>query len=507
MSVNSATETFTDGAELFDQEKYQSTVTSSFEPDPIQMEQDFKRPLSERITPIHHHTRGIYGEYRLDDVIVRCPSEAFRKHQAEQWHTIKKESEETRWGWGVTAIGIAIVAGISGTVTAMDKALFGGLPLFVCIAGATFSVVFGVFAANANSACNQALTQIDKWEADPIVKVGEARNEAHNKGFPYIYLNKLKLGFGPSTTALFHPLQVEYEYKKYFDAFCRKLLEQANPTPSYWMNQFRSCNPVSSDYMFYGLGHIPEHMKPVLEDYSRFDSFLKDITSSYDKMKSDFRRTASDRIEAHTKTRNELLQPLAATRDGGIATAEANRDRVLRDAHASETQRREARATFSAIKEALQNNYNQNAAPINKKHDAKIKEIERERDQQIRKLDEQKNGQLDNNYRAARELLERAKHAWDNKGYQPVNFQSYFPYQSSQPFWTQQQPSYYQQLVYPQQPAYNPQNAYPPVPQPIYQGYGYPGYGQFGYGHVGQLPAQQQYYYAPQAAPTGHVRN
>ncbi len=28
MSVNSATETFTDGAELFDQDKYQSTVTN-----------------------------------------------------------------------------------------------------------------------------------------------------------------------------------------------------------------------------------------------------------------------------------------------------------------------------------------------------------------------------------------------------------------------------------------------------------------------------------------------
>jgi hypothetical protein len=491
MSVTSATETFTDGAELFDQEKYQSTVTSSFEPDPIQMEQNFKRPLSERITPIHSHSRGLYGEYRLDDVIVRCPSEAFRKHQAEQWNTNKKEAEKTRWDWGVTAIGTAFFSGICGAVTVMDKALFSGLPLILCVAGAILSIVSGVFAANANSACNQALTQIDKWEADPVVKVGEARNEAHNKGFPYIYLNKLKLGFGPSTTALFHPLQVEYEYKKYFDAFCRKLLDQTNPTPSYWMNQFRSCNPVSSDYMFYGLGHIPEHMKPVLEDCRRFESFLSDITSSYDKMKSDVRKTASERIEAHTKTRNEALQPLATTRDTGIATAEATRDRVLRDAHASDTRRREARATFSAIKEALQDNYNQNAAPINKKHDAKIKEIEKERDQQIRKLDEQKNGQLDNNYKAARELLERAKHAWDNKGYQPVNFQSYFPYQSSQPFWTQQQPSYYQPPVY-QQPVYYPQMQ-PPAPN-------YPGYGRFEYGHDAQIPAHQQYSYAPPKA-------
>lgn len=502
MSVSSVTETFTDGAELFDQDKYQSTVTISLEPDPIQMEQDFKRPLSERITPIQSHSRGIYGEYRLDDVIVRCPAEAFRKHQAEQWNTIRKEAEEKKWGWTCTGIGGVICALVGGVLAANVYALGP----YIFVAGAVTAVTSAVFSYREHSSTNKAAEQINKWEADPVVKVGEARNEAHNKGFPYIYLNKLKLGFGPSTTALFHPLQVEYEYKKYFDSFCRKLLDQAHPTPSYWMNQFRSCNPISSDYMFYGLGHIPEHMKPVLEDYSRFDSFLKDITSSYDKMKTDVRKTANERIEAHTKTRNEQLQPLAATRDSGIAAAEANRDKVLRDAHASDTRRREARATFNGIKEALQDNYNQNAAPINKKYDAKVKEIERERDQQIRKLDEQKGGQLDNNYRAARELLIRAKEAWDNKGYKPVNFQPYFPYQSAQPVWAQQQPSYYQQPVYPPQPVYNPQNAYPPVPPPNYPGYGYPGYGQFGYGHAGQLPAQQQYYYAPQAAPTGRVK-
>src|ERR1700675_4028536 len=93
MSVTSATETFTDGAELFDQDKNKSTVTTSIEPDPIQMEQDFNKPLSQRIIPIHSHTKSVYGEYRLDDVMIRCPSEAFREHQKQQWNAIKKEAE------------------------------------------------------------------------------------------------------------------------------------------------------------------------------------------------------------------------------------------------------------------------------------------------------------------------------------------------------------------------------------------------------------------------------
>ncbi len=493
MSVSSATETFIDGAELFDQEKYQSTVTTSLEPDPIQMEEDFKRPLSQRIIPIHSHTRNVYGEYRLDDVIVRCPSEAFRKHQEQQWNMVKKEAGEKSWSWTVTMIG-TIVCTIGGGALIGRATAGTALPPILFVIGLVGTVVSIVFAMKANSSYNEAQTQIDKWETDPVVKVGLARNEAHNKGFPYIYANKLKLGHGPSTTALFHPLQVEYEYKKYFDSFCRKLLDQVNPTPSYWMNQFRTCNPVSSAYMTYGLGYIPEHMKPVLIDSARFESFLNDITSSYDKMKSDVRKTAKERIEANTKTRNEQLQPLAEARDTGIATAEANRDRVLRDSLSSDARCREARGTFTAIKEALQDNYNRSAAPINKKYDGKIKEIERERDEQIRKLDEQKGNQLGNNYRAARDLLVRAKEAWDNKGYKPVNFQQYFPYQAVQPAWGNQQPSYYRPPVYPQQPAYN---AYQQVPQ------NHPGYSQFGYGHAEQLPAQQQYYYAPQRVPTG----
>jgi hypothetical protein len=248
------------------------------------------------------------------------------------------------------------------------------------------------------------------------------------------------------------------------------------------MNQFRSCNPLSSEYMTYGLGHIPEHMEPVLQDYTRFKSFLDDITSSYDKMKADVRKTSNERIEADTKTRNEQLQPLAKARDDGIATAEANRDRILRDVGADDTRRKEAKATFTAIKEALQDNYNHSASRINKKYEDKIKQIESDRDERIRKLDDQKSSQLGNNYKAARELLERAKQAWDNKGYQPVNFPLYFPCQTAQPVWLLQQPI----PVYPQQPVY----MYPQVPQ-------YSGYGQFGYGHAAPIPAQQQYCYVP----------
>jgi hypothetical protein len=507
MSVTFATETFTDGAELFDQEKYQSTVTTSLDPDPIQMEKDFKRPLSQRIIPIHSHTKNVYGEYRLDDVLVRCPSEAFREYQRQQWNTVKQEAEKKSWGWTYTMLGTAACTVIGGILSFLDKSdsakyvgkAIANSPLspILFVAGLVGTVVSIVFTLRENSSYNQAQTQINKWDTDPVLKVGEARDEAYNKGFPYIYANKLKLGQGPSTTALFHPLQVEYEYKKYFSSFCRKLLDQTNPSPAVWMNQFRSGNPVSPAYMTYGLGYIPEHMHPVLEDYSRFESFLNDITSSYDTLKFDVRKTAGERIEANKKARNEQLRPLAEARDAGITTAEVDRDRVLRSHSTNDAQRREARATFSAIKEALENNYTRSVTPINKKYDVKIKEVESERDNQIKKLDDQKGSQLGNNYRAARELLVRAKEAWDNRDYRPVNFQQYFPYQTTQPAWANQQPSYYQQPVYQQQPAYNAQNAYQQVPQ-NYPGYGNQGYGHFGYGHVGQIPSQQQYYYAPQ---------
>jgi hypothetical protein len=455
MSVTSATETFTDGAELFDQEKYQSTVTTSIEPDPVQMEQTFKQPLSQRIITIHSPKQSIYGESRVDDVIVRFPSEAFREHQKQQWSVVKKEAEEKSWGWTVTAIVSALGTVFGGVYFAANQDSIAG-PVLLGI-GLVAAIVSAVFFANAQSSINNADTQINKWDADPVMRVGLARNEAHKQGFPYIYANNLKLAPGqPSTTALFHPIQVKFEYEKYFESYCTKLLSQFDPSPAAWVNQFRSSNPVSSAYMTYGLGDVPVRMKPVIEDYTRFEEFLNDIATSYDKMKSDVRATAKERIDSYTKTRNEELQPLAKARDAGIATAEADKDRVLRDLSAIESRRREAKETFTAIKDALEANYTRNATPITKKYDAKIKEVESDRDVQLRRLDTQKGGQLSNNYRAARELLDRAKKAWDNKGYQPVEFQQYFPYQNAQQVWAQQQPGYYQQQQ-PVQPVYQQQ--------------------------------------------------
>lgn len=519
MSVNSATDSFTDGAELFDQEKYQSTVTTSIEPDPVQMEQTFNRSLSRRIIAMHSPTKSIYGESRLDDVIVRCPSEAFREHQKQQWSVVKTEAEEKSWNWTVTAIGTGLGAAAGGVLLAMGPTDVAGY-LGPTIANSQFApfllVVGGIAAAAAvffawkeNSSVNQAHTQINKWGEDPVMKVGLARNEAHKQGFPYIFANNLKLApEQPSTTALFHPIQVKYEYEKYFETYCTKLLSQVNPSPAAWVEQFRSCNPVSSAYMTYGLGHVPEHMKPVIEDYTRFETFLNDISTSYDKMKSDVRATAKESIDSYTKTKNEQLQPLAQARDTGIATAEADKDRVLRDLTSSERRRREARETFNAIKDALDANYTRSAASITREYDEKIKETERDRDVKLRKLDEQKGGQLSNNYRAARELLERATQAWDNKGYHPMNFQQYSPYQNAQQVWIHQQPVpapvYYQQPVQ-QQPVYYQQQ--PPVyqqpVQPVQQQPSYvqpqpnPGFGQYVYGqHVqAQIPAQQHYYY------------
>ena len=188
-------------------------------------------------------------------------------------------------------------------------------------------------------------------------------------------------------------------------------------------------------------------------------------------------------------------------------------------------EKRDARRDYETREKTLKDNYTLSIAPNNNKYNAKIAETEKDRDQRIAKLDEQKNNQLGNNYRAARELLVRAKEAWDNRGYQPVRLEQYFPYQNAQPVWLNQpafvppvgpqsvyyqpQPPVYQPPVQPQPDYYQPQqpvfvtpsqqpvyyqqtpNVYPQVPQPVN-----PGYGQFGYGHAPQqIPAQQHYYY------------
>ncbi|HEX2579934.1 MAG TPA: hypothetical protein VHK67_06000 [Rhabdochlamydiaceae bacterium] len=497
MDAISAAETFTDSAELFNQDKYKSTVEISLEPDPIQMEKDFQKPLSQRIIPIHTQTKSIYGDYRVDDVLVRCPSEAYRAHQQRQWDSaknewngVKKEAEARSWSWTVTTICTSIVAIVGGVLANMDKGTAVGYlgeavanspfaPILL-IAGlvATFtSIVFVAKALSAineaNEQINKANEQISKWGDNPVMKIGLARDYAHNQGFPYIYRNDLKLGQGPSKTALLHPIQVEYEFKKYFNNFCNQLLGQLNPSPTTWIDQFRHYNPVSASLMNYGLGHIPVYMKPVTEDFGRLQSMLNDIANAYDRLKSGVTTTARDQVAAYTTTKNELLQPLAKLRDHGILAAEKERDLAFKDPDSTPKQRQDARKLFDAVKGECEATYAKNAAPINAKYNKKIKHVEEERDATLKRLDEQKSSQLSNNYHAARELLARAKEAWDNKHYRPINFQQYFPtQQTGQPAWMKQQPGYYHQpITYPQPPAYPRQPiVYSPAayPQPVH---------------------------------------
>lgn len=270
-----------------------------------------------------------------------------------------------------------------------------------------------------------------------------------------------------------------------------------NPSPVAWMKEFRSSNPLAAAWMSYGLGSIPEYMKPVIDDYSRFESFLSDVAKSYEVLKEDARAAAQKQIGEYKTERNRQLQQFAEIRDDGIKIAQANLDTILKDLPYDHPDRRAAKNTFKGIKEALEANYARTADPINKKYNGKIKDVEIQRDDRLKKLDDQKGKQLGNSYSAARELLTRAKQAWDNEGYQPVNFQLYFPYQQAQNVWQNQQPvPVYQEpqpvFVPPQGP-----NIYPQVPQPA------PGYGQFSYGYSAQPQiAQQQYYsYVPPSAP------
>jgi hypothetical protein len=482
----------------------------------------------------------VYAEFRVDDVKVRCPSDAFRKHQREQWHAEKTESEKkyTWWSWTAIVSGVVAATGAIGMV--VDKPILASYfskaiadspaaPLLLA-AGAVTAIVSLIFMSSENASIEKAKDQINKWDASPATKIGRKRDSAHSQGFPYIYANNLKLGTEASYTGLFHPKQVEHDFIKYFGRFCEALLDPtSNANKVTWMNSFCSFNPLASALMTYGLGHIPDRMKPVLEDYTRFEDFLKNIRQTYENLISQVRAAATGRIDDYVKTRNELLQPFAQARDTAIATAKAARDRVLRE-HPLETDRRnrEARVNFNAIKEAFEGDYTRGTNPINRKWNGKIKEVETARDRDVNRLEEQKRQQLANNYSAAHELLVRAKQAWDGQEYQAVNFQQYFPYQPAQPVWYGQpqpaQPVYYQQPapvqpapVYFQQPAQVPpapvyyQQPAPAASAPVYYqqpqpaavqppvqpvSVSYQAYPQ--YANYGQPPAQPVYYYAVQ---------
>jgi hypothetical protein len=538
MSVNSATDTFTTGPELFDQEKYWSTVSTSIEPDPKAMDEVFNKvPLADRISVLHSNRNSVYGEFRVDDVKVRCPSDAFRKHQKEQWHAEKTEAEKKHTWWVWTAIGSGVTAAAGAIGMVVEKPVLASYlgktiadspaaPLLLA-AGAVTALVSLIFMSIESTAIAKAHEQINKWDASPAMKIGRERDYAHSQGFPYIYAHNLKLGKEGSYTGRFHPKQVEHDYKTYFRRFCETLLDpNSNANKVTWMNSFSSSNPLARALMTYGLGHVPDRMKPVLEDYTRFEDFLKNIRQTYETLITQVRTTAKGRIDDYIKTRNELLQPYAQARDTAIATAKGTRDRVLRE-HPLETDRRnrEARANFNAIKEALEGDYTRGTNPINKKYNDKIKEVETSRDRDVSKLEGQKSQQVGNNYNAAHELLARAKQAWDGQEYQAVNFQQYFAYQQpAQPVWYGQpqpaQPVYYQQPaqpapVYYQQPAQVPPAPVyyqqPAAPAPVYYqqpqpaavqpqpgSVSYQAYPQ--YANYGQAPVQPVYYYAAATA-------
>jgi len=479
MSVGSATESFSEGAELFDQEKYKSTVSTYTEPNPRAMEEEFKKPLSDRIHRIPLRKEGIYAEYILDDVKVRCPSDAFRAHQVHLWNNLKKEAEEKSWAWSVSAIisaGVTIVGGI-GMYSPSSFASFGtyiathaeGAAPYIAVIGLVATLVTGFGILSSHLSYNDARTQIDKWNSDPVLKVGKERDKAHERGFPYIFERQLKLGKNPSYTALFHPKQVEHEYKKYFDRFSDNLLGKSDiSSKAAWMDNFSHMNPLSKSLMLYGLDRVPEHMAQVVEDYAKLESFLKNIRSAYEDLKARERSLAKERIEASDKERNALLQPSLDALNTQLAAAKKIRDQII-ERHPSDTDtaHKDAKANYDAAKKALEEDYATRTAPITKRYDAKVKELEKDRDERIKKLDEQKSHQLVNNYHAARELLYRAHQAWNGQTYQTVNFSQYFPWQSGQS--GQPQQGWYQQPPAPAQSYYqHPHNPAGYYAQPQY---------------------------------------
>lgn len=460
-------------ADDFYQEKYKTTVSEYSIPNPVEMEKQVKKPLSERIIVKPLQTDGIFETHIVDCVKVRAVADTVRQERIAAWSAKKNEAESSAWKWGIGGTFLTVISA-GATFSNMTHPLFASLIATIGVAAAVIGASVKVYESSEVS------KKIAEWSTNPREEIAKQRTAAYERGFLNAFFGHLKFGDVKAKTPILHRAEVEHMYKNYTNGFFAKALDNTQHKGwDAWVHYFVTNNPFSIPMMEYGLGQIPAQYQAAVQDVRSFVLLMSQIGGSYDTLKTEVRNMADQQIKDINKKRDEELKPFVTLKESQLKVAKENCDRVLLNLSSTVNERDTATKNFSAIKETLEKDFKKNADPINKKYDDQVKAIEARRDAQLKRYDEQRSDQFNAKFQAGKEVCDKAYAAWKGyaQQYQPMNWGLYVPNYQQQP--VTQQPYYYAppaqypaQYAYPAQPAqYPPQYAYPQQPAAYHQPY------------------------------------
>lgn len=220
------------------------TISLGETPDPLQMESDTKKPLSERA--VVHLTEEKTASYKLDNCLnVQSYTDVYLQKTAQAWQAVAELYTTLRTVVCVVAVAAMVVPAVR-------------------IAAACIGMVSLIYTTYRIS---EARSQIDLWSTPPYQKPAEQRTKAYQEPFLSLYAHQLQ--------GVFHPNEVEYLYKKYSSNFCENLLNE-NPSNDQekqaWLAKFFTLNPLSRSMMESGLRKISPTFEEINREFAELSS-------------------------------------------------------------------------------------------------------------------------------------------------------------------------------------------------------------------------------------------
>lgn len=207
---------FDSPADLFEQEKYQRSITTTdnYVHAPAEMEKRVNSLLEKRIQPLSDG-RGMFSQSSVDStVVVKGVSDIFCKDRIEKWKKIEEESLNTR-NKAVVGMWSSVLAGM--LVRAMHSKN-DPAALAIGVIGVTANIIFALLAQNK---ITQAKEQQASWNTSPAEGVARERTEAYKRGFMHVYNHSMKIEKEGSKNGVLHPLEVRTMFERYFPNFSK----------------------------------------------------------------------------------------------------------------------------------------------------------------------------------------------------------------------------------------------------------------------------------------------
>lgn len=253
------------GSEFSDASIWESpSISLGDKPDPLRMESEVQKPLSERAVADLTATKKT--RYNLDHCInIEGYTDLFRQKMAQAWE---------RWG-NLYSTARTVVILVAGTITAVAPSIY------LKIAAAFIGVLGLIYSTYRISKASQ---QVQLWNTPPYEKPAQQRTQAYFE--PFLAVNRLH-GTPSSFNNVLHPNEVEHLYKKYLTHFCDTLLQEKPSTDQEkkaWMANFLTLNPLAPMLMQRGWEKIPSSFEEISGEYTRL--FAEPI--SYDLLRSKF---------------------------------------------------------------------------------------------------------------------------------------------------------------------------------------------------------------------------